>query len=36
MADGISVTIDSLYLYVPNLTPSVESQVMFNEATENK
>ena len=24
-----------MYLYVPNLIPSVETQVMFNEATQN-
>ena len=36
MADEITVTINNLYLYVPNLIPSVETQVMFNEATQNK
>ena len=35
MADDINVTINSLYLYIPNLIPSVETQVMFNEATQN-
>ena len=35
MADDINVSINSLYLYVPNLIPSVETQVMFNEATQN-
>ena len=35
MADDINVTISILYLYVPNLIPSVETQVMFNEATQN-
>ena len=35
MADDINVTINNLYLYVPNLTPNVETQVMFNEATQN-
>ena len=35
MTDDINVTINSLYLYVPNLIPSVETQVMFNEATQN-
>ena len=35
MTDDINVTINNLYLYVPNLLPSVESQVMFNEATQN-
>ena len=35
MADDINVTINNLYLYIPNLIPSVETQVMFNEATQN-
>ena len=35
MADDINVTIHSLYLYLPNLIPSIETQVMFNEATQN-
>ena len=35
MADGIIVTINSLYLYIPNLIPSVETQLMFNDATQN-
>ena len=35
MTDDIKVTIKNLYLYVPNLIPSVEAQVMFNEATQN-
>ena len=35
MADDIKVTINNLYLYVPNLIPSVETQIMFNEATQN-
>ena len=35
MADDIYVTIQNLYLYVPKLIPSVETQVMFNEATQN-
>ena len=35
MADDINVTISSLYLYIPNLIHSVETQVMFNEATQN-
>ena len=35
MADDINVTINKLYLYIPNLIPSVETQVMFNEATQN-
>ena len=36
MADDINVTIDSLYLYIPSLIPSVETQLMFNEATQKK
>ena len=35
MTDDINVTIKNLYQYVPNLIPSVEPQVMFNEATQN-
>ena len=35
MDDDINVTINNLYLYVPNLIPSVETQVVFNEATQN-
>ena len=35
MADDINVTINNFYLYVPNLIPNVETQVMFNEATQN-
>ena len=35
MTDDINVTINNLCLYVPNLIPSVETQVMFNEATQN-
>ena len=35
MADDINVTINNFYLYVPNLLPNVEIQVMFNEATQN-
>ena len=35
MTDDLNVTINNLYLYVPNLIPSVETQVMFNEATQN-
>ena len=35
MADDINVTINNLYLYVPNLIPNVETQSMFNEATQN-
>ena len=36
MADENNVTIINLYLYVPNLIPSVETKLMFNEATQNK
>ena len=35
MADGINVTNNNLYLFVPNLLLSVETQLMFNEATQN-
>ena len=35
MADDINVTIYNLCLCVPNLIPNVETQVMFNEATQN-
>ena len=35
MADDINVTINNLYLNVPNLIPNVETQVWFNEATQN-
>ena len=35
MADDINVTINNLYLYVPNLIPCVETQLMFNESTQN-
>ena len=35
MTDDIDVTINKLYLYVPNLIPSVETQLIFNEATQN-
>ena len=35
MTDDINVTINKLYLSVPNLIPSVETQVIFNEATQN-
>ena len=34
-AGDINVTINNLHLYVPNLTPNVETQVKFNEATQN-
>ena len=35
MVDDINVTIINLYLYVPNLIPNLETQVMLNEATQN-
>ena len=35
MAHDISVTINNLYLYIPNPIPSVETQLMINEATQN-
>ena len=35
MADDINVTINSLYLYLLNLIPSVETQLLFIEATQN-
>ena len=35
MVDDIDVTNNSLYLYIPNLIPSVETQLMFNEATQS-
>ena len=35
MADDINVTNNNFYLFVPNLIPSVETQLMFNEATQN-
>ena len=34
MAEDVTVTINSLDLYIPNLIPSVETQLMFNEATQ--
>ena len=34
MADDIHVTFNNLYLYVPIVIPNVETQVMFNEATQ--
>ena len=33
MADDINVTINNFYLYLTNLIPNVETQVMSNEAT---
>ena len=35
MDDEIIVTIRNLFLFLPNLAPSVETQLMFNEATQN-
>ena len=35
MTDNINVTINNLYLFLPNLIPSVETQLLFNEATQN-
>ena len=35
MGDDINVTINNLYLFVPNLIPIFETQLMFNEATQN-
>ena len=35
MADDTNMTNNSLYLCIPNLIPSVETQLMFNEATQN-
>ena len=34
MTEDINVTINSLYLYIPNLIPSVETQLLLNEATQ--
>ena len=34
MDDDRNVTINNLYLFVPNLIPSVETQLIFNEATQ--
>ena len=35
MADDTDVTTNNVYLFIPNLIPSVETQIMFNEATQN-
>ena len=35
IADDINVTINSMYLFVPQLIPSTSTQVMFNEAIMN-
>ena len=34
MDDDINVTINSLYLFIPNRIPSVETQLMFNGVTQ--
>ena len=36
MDDDINVTIQNLYLFIPNLIASVETQLLYNEATQNK
>ena len=36
LAKDINVTINSLYLFVPIITPNSETQVFFNESIENK
>ena len=35
MEDDINVTMNSLCLYIPNLIPSVETQLIINETTQN-
>ena len=35
MVDEINVNINNLYLFIPNLIPSVEPKLMFNEVTQN-
>ena len=35
MADVIKMTINSLYLNIPNFIPPVATHIMFNEATQN-
>ena len=35
MADDINATFNSLSLYIPNIIPSVKTQLVFNEATQN-
>ena len=35
MATDINVAINNLYLFKPNLIPSVETQLLFKEATQN-
>ena len=34
MTDDMNVTSNNLYLLIPNLIPSVETQLLFNEATQ--
>ena len=36
LADDINITIKKLYVFVSNLIPSVETQLIINEATKNK
>ena len=35
MVDDIKVTINTLFLFVPNLIPSVETQLLYDAATQN-
>ena len=35
ISDDKNVTINKLYLFIPNIKASVETQLMFNEATQN-
>ena len=35
MADDRNVTFNNLYLFTPNLINSVETQILFNDATQN-
>ena len=35
MTDDKNVTINTLFLFIPNLIPSVETKLLFNEATQN-
>ena len=35
MDDDINVTVNNLFSFVPILIPSVDTQLMFNEATQN-
>ena len=35
MTDDINATINNLYLYIPKLIPSVETHIIFKEATQN-